>query len=93
MVKAIQIELQTLATDISRSTVSDSEAQFKKVFTSSFNKLKHYAFTIVRDDVTAEEMVQNVFYVVDVYLLVIITLVKIFWILTIVVLKPLLDQR
>ncbi len=61
MVKAIQIELQTLATDISRSTVSDSEAQFKKVFTSSFNKLKHYAFTIVRDDVTAEEMVQNVF--------------------------------
>lgn len=37
-------------------------AAFEKVFKSHFKNLHAYACTIVKDDVVAEEMVQNVFY-------------------------------
>ncbi len=38
------------------------ETAFEKVFKSHFKNLHAYACTIVKDDMTAEEMVQNVFY-------------------------------
>lgn len=39
-----------------------NEKIFEQVFKSNFRNLHAYAFTIVKDDVMAEEMVQNVFY-------------------------------
>ena len=39
----------------------DREQEFEKVFKKHFKSLHAYACTIVRDDVMAEEMVQNVF--------------------------------
>ena len=39
----------------------DREAEFESVFKKHFKGLHAYAFTIVRDEVMAEEMVQNVF--------------------------------
>lgn len=39
-----------------------NEKVFEQVFKSNFKCLRAYAFTIVRDEVMAEEMVQNVFY-------------------------------
>ncbi len=41
--------------------VSKDELSFERIFTSHFKKLYAYAFTIVKEEVTAEEMVQNVF--------------------------------
>ena len=41
--------------------VSKVELSFERIFTSHFKKLYAYAFTIVKEEVTAEEMVQNVF--------------------------------
>jgi RNA polymerase sigma-70 factor, ECF subfamily len=40
---------------------ADSSYVFEEVFKAHFQALHHYAFTIVRDEVIAEEMVQNVF--------------------------------
>ncbi|HEX2533861.1 MAG TPA: sigma-70 family RNA polymerase sigma factor, partial [Chitinophagaceae bacterium] len=37
------------------------EAAFEQVFTTWFKSLHAYAFTMVRDEMAAEEMVQNVF--------------------------------
>ena len=39
----------------------DKEAEFEKVFKAHFKPLHAYANTLVKDDVMAEEMVQNVF--------------------------------
>nr|WP_295928024.1 RNA polymerase sigma-70 factor [uncultured Dyadobacter sp.] len=39
----------------------DRESEFEKVFKKHFKGLHAYACTILRDDVMAEEMVQNVF--------------------------------
>ncbi|MDQ6476960.1 RNA polymerase sigma-70 factor [Dyadobacter sp. LHD-138] len=39
----------------------DTEVEFEKVFKANFKNLHAYAYTIVHDDVMAEEMVQNVF--------------------------------
>ncbi len=39
----------------------DREEEFEKVFKAHFKSLHAYARTIVRDDIMAEEMVQNVF--------------------------------
>lgn len=39
----------------------DTEVEFEKVFKANFKNLHSYAYTIVHDDVMAEEMVQNVF--------------------------------
>ena len=39
----------------------DRESEFERVFKSHFKGLHAYACTILRDDVMAEEMVQNVF--------------------------------
>lgn len=39
-----------------------NEKAFEQVFKSNFKNLHAYACTIVKDDVMAEEMVQNVFY-------------------------------
>lgn len=41
---------------------ADVEAIFEEVFKTHFKGLHSYACTIVRDESTAEEMVQNVFY-------------------------------
>ena len=41
---------------------ADSSALFENVFKAHFKNLHAYAFTIVKDDATAEEMVQQVFY-------------------------------
>lgn len=38
------------------------ETAFENVFKSHFKNLHAYAYTIVKDDMAAEEMVQNVFY-------------------------------
>lgn len=38
------------------------EAQFENVFKSHFKRLHLYALTIVKEEMVAEEMVQNVFY-------------------------------
>lgn len=40
---------------------ADHIQEFEDVFKTHFKALHAYAFTIVRDDTTAEEMVQNVF--------------------------------
>ena len=37
-------------------------AEFEQVFKSHFRRLHAYAFTIVKEEMAAEEMVQNVFY-------------------------------
>ncbi|TLV03770.1 RNA polymerase sigma-70 factor [Dyadobacter luticola] len=39
----------------------DRESEFEKVFKTHFKGLHAYACTILRDDIMAEEMVQNVF--------------------------------
>lgn len=39
-----------------------NEDAYKKVFTTYYRVLHNYAFTIIPDETTAEEMVQNVFY-------------------------------
>ena len=39
-----------------------NEKVFEQVFKSNFKSLHAYAFTIVKDEIMAEEMVQNVFY-------------------------------
>lgn len=39
----------------------DREEEFEKVFKAHFKSLHAYACTIVKDDIMAEEMVQNVF--------------------------------
>lgn len=39
-----------------------NEKVFEQVFKSNFKSLHAYAFTIVKDEMMAEEMVQNVFY-------------------------------
>ena len=39
----------------------DAEAKFKQIFTAHYKELKHYAYTVVKDEVVAEEIVQNVF--------------------------------
>lgn len=39
----------------------DREAEFERVFKAHFKGLHAYACTILRDDIMAEEMVQNVF--------------------------------
>ncbi|MEO5995186.1 MAG: RNA polymerase sigma-70 factor [Chitinophagaceae bacterium] len=39
-----------------------NEKAFEQVFKSNFKSLHAYAFTILKDEVMAEEMVQNVFY-------------------------------
>jgi RNA polymerase sigma-70 factor, ECF subfamily len=41
---------------------ADSAALFENVFKAHFKSLHAYAFTILRDDIAAEEMVQNVFF-------------------------------
>ncbi len=41
---------------------ADTTAMFEQVFKEHFKGLHAYAFTIVRDDADAEEIVQNVFY-------------------------------
>ena len=41
---------------------ADSSALFENVFKTHFKSLHAYAFTILKDDTTAEEIVQNVFY-------------------------------
>lgn len=41
---------------------ADSSALFENVFKTHFKSLHAYAITILRDDATAEEIVQNVFY-------------------------------
>jgi RNA polymerase sigma-70 factor (ECF subfamily) len=38
------------------------QLQFEEVFKDHFKSLHSYAYTIVKDDIMAEEMVQNVFY-------------------------------
>src|SRR5215213_6013348 len=38
------------------------EAAFEEAFKSNYKSLHAYAFTILRDEIAAEEMVQNVFY-------------------------------
>ena len=40
----------------------DWQLQFEEVFKAHFKSLHSYAYTIVKDDIMAEEMVQNVFY-------------------------------
>lgn len=42
-------------------TDTDIELVFEQLFRSHFKALHAYAFTIIREEVTAEEMVQNVF--------------------------------
>ena len=39
----------------------ETEVEFEKVFKANFKNLHAYAYTIVHDDIMAEEMVQNVF--------------------------------
>jgi len=41
---------------------ADSSALFENVFKAHFKSLHAYAYTIIKDDATAEEIVQNVFY-------------------------------
>lgn len=41
---------------------ADGAAVFEQIFKSHFRRLHAYACTILRDEATAEEMVQNVFY-------------------------------
>lgn len=41
---------------------ADSSALFENVFKTHFKGLHAYAFSILKDDATAEEIVQNVFY-------------------------------
>lgn len=45
-----------------QATYADTTAAFEQVFKEHFKGLHSYAFTIVRDDADAEEIVQNVFY-------------------------------
>jgi len=44
------------------SLASLAEVHFEEVFKSHFNRLYAYAFTIVKEEIAAEEMVQNVFF-------------------------------
>lgn len=39
----------------------DAEAKFKEIFSAHYSELRYYAFSIVRDEVMAEEIVQNMF--------------------------------
>jgi RNA polymerase sigma-70 factor (ECF subfamily) len=43
------------------SLIPSSESTFEELFTTHFKRLYAYAYTIVKDEVIAEEMVQNVF--------------------------------
>ncbi len=43
------------------STTADEPLVFEEVFKAHFKSLHSYAYTIVRDDIIAEEIVQNVF--------------------------------
>lgn len=40
---------------------AETEARFKAIFTAHYNNLRYYAFSILKDDVLAEEAVQNIF--------------------------------
>ncbi len=48
-------------TESAQMTHADATAAFEKVFKEHFKKLHAYAYTIVKDTIAAEEMVQNVF--------------------------------
>lgn len=41
-----------------------SEKAFEDVFETHFKSLHAYAYTILKDETTAEEMVQNVFFII-----------------------------
>jgi RNA polymerase sigma-70 factor (ECF subfamily) len=45
----------------SKAGPAAAEAQFKQIFTTSFKSLHYYAYSILKDEMAAEEMVQNVF--------------------------------
>ena len=47
---------------IAQRIAKKDEAAFEQVFKTYYKNLHAYAYTIVKDDVMAEEMVQNVFY-------------------------------
>jgi RNA polymerase sigma-70 factor (ECF subfamily) len=40
---------------------AETEARFKAIFTAHYNNLRYYAFSILKNEVLAEEAVQNVF--------------------------------
>jgi|GEM_PF-6124 len=52
------------STEISNTIALDKgwQIDFEKVFKEHFKGLHSYAFTIIKDDIMAEEMVQNVFF-------------------------------
>lgn len=58
--RIFHMELNTTAG--AHALSSDVEAIFEEVFKTHFKGLHSYAYTIVRDESTAEEMVQNVFF-------------------------------
>jgi RNA polymerase sigma-70 factor, ECF subfamily len=45
-----------------RSLPQSSETEFERLFKDHFKSLYSYAFTIIKDEAAAEEIVQNVFY-------------------------------
>ena len=61
-----RISIQTLRMDIPAAEpitlLPTSDIAFEQLFTSHFRRLFAYAITIVKDEMQAEEMVQNVFF-------------------------------
>ena len=47
---------------MSNETITDSKRMIEDAFRTHFEGLHRYAYTIVKDEMSAEEMVQNVFY-------------------------------
>ena len=47
--------------DLISKLLSRDETAFEQVFKTHYKNLHAYAFTLLKDDMAAEEMVQNVF--------------------------------
>ena len=56
--KGMELENEAIATLLAQK----DESAFEQVFKTHFKRLHAYAFTILQDDVEAEEMVQQVFH-------------------------------
>jgi RNA polymerase sigma-70 factor (ECF subfamily) len=59
--KHLQVRMEATHTGINYATV-DREIVFEKAFKEHFRALHAYAFTIIRDEEQAEEIVQNMFF-------------------------------
>lgn len=54
--------MELVNTDFSELLAKRDEAAFEQIFKTHFKNLHSYAFTIIRDEILAEEIVQNIFY-------------------------------